>query len=212
MKYGYIYKIVNLVNNKMYVGQTTQSIKRRFKKHISSSNGEDNTYIHNAIKKYGANKFVIYEIDSAKNQNELNNKEIYWIKKLNTKIPNGYNLTDGGDGIKGYHHTKETINLLRIKSLGNKSALGKHEISKEGKENMIKAHKNKTSCFYGKHHTNIAKSLMSNKHNKPVICIETNKIYPSSLIASKELNITNHIGRCCNGERKTCGGYHWRWE
>lgn len=210
MAYGYIYKIVNRVNGTAYVGQTITSINERFRQHKHSSLTH-NTYLYNAMRKYGIENFTIEQIDTANNVNELNNKEIYWIKKLNTKAPNGYNILDGGNGAKGLHHTQETKDILRLKSTGNSNALGKHNISVEGKRNMLLAHKGKPSSFKNKKHTLEARKNLSINHSKQVMCLETKVIYPSSLIASKKLKITNHIGRCCNGERKTCGGYHWCW-
>lgn len=210
MAYGYIYKIVNKVNGTTYVGQTICDINKRFREHKHASLNQ-NTYLYNAMRKYGIENFSIITIDNANSLEELNKKEIYWIKKLNTKVPNDYNILDGGNGAKGFHHTKETKELLRIKSTGNKNALGKHKLSIEGRNNMVLAHKNKTSNFKNKKHTEEAKNKLAKNHSKKVICIETQTIYPSSLIASKKLNITNKIGCCCNGKRKTCGGYHWNW-
>lgn len=208
MAYGYIYKIVNKINNKTYVGQTILGIDKRFKDHKHASLTND-TYLYRAMRKYGFDNFTITQIDIANSIDELNNKEIYWIKELNTKVPNGYNMVDGGNGIKGYHHTEETKTLLKNKSIGNCNASGKHNITIEGRNNMSMAHKGKKSNF--KKHTMESKIKLSISHNKQVKCIETNTIYPSAIIASKMLNITNHIGSCCNGLRKTCGGYHWCW-
>lgn len=210
MAFGYIYKIVNQINGKIYVGQTICNIKKRFREHKHASLNQ-NTYLYNAMRKYGVENFSIMVIDCVNSLDELNEKEIYWIKKLNSKTPNGYNILDGGLGVKGFHHSKETKELLKIKSTGNKNAKGKHNLSIEGRKNMILAHKDKVSNFKNKKHTEMAKSKLSQKHSKKVKCIETNIIYPSSLIASKTLNIANKIGCCCNGKRKTCGGYHWSW-
>ena len=211
MAYGYIYKIVNKINGTTYVGQTKYDINKRFREHKHSSMTKK-TYLYNAMRKYGIENFSIEEIDNANSLDELNKKEIYWINKLNTKIPNGYNLVDGGDGIIGFHHSIKTKKIIQEKSKNNRNALGKHNISDEGRTNMVLAHKGKESSFKNKHHTIEARKKMSLKHCKMVLCIETNTVYPSSLEASKKLKIPNQIGRCCNGQRKTCGGYHWRWE
>lgn len=210
MAIGYIYKIVNSINDKVYVGQTTTTLNQRFTQHKSASL-KYNTCLYNAMRKYGVKNFKIIQIDSADTLEELSEKEIYWIKKLNTKRPNGYNILDGGKTMKGYHHTKETKELLKLKSTGNHNALGKHKVTITGKENMSLAHKGKVSSFKNKNHSLEAKKQLSINHSKKVICVETNVTYPSSLIASQYLKISNHIGRCCNGERKTCGGYHWKW-
>lgn len=210
MTYGHIYKITNVLNGMTYVGQTICGIKKRFREHIHSSLSK-NTYLYNAMRKYGKENFTIEEIDIANSLEELNQKEIYWIKKLNTKAPNGYNLADGGDGVKGFHHSEETKNILKMKSTGNSNAIGKHDVSIEGRTNMSLAHRGKESSFKGKRQSLEARNKMSINHSKKVMCVETQIIYPSSLAASKQLKINNHIGRCCNKERQTCGGYHWEW-
>ena len=210
MDYGYIYKITNKVNGKVYVGQTICDISKRFREHKHASLTQD-TCLYRAMRKYGVNNFKIEQIDTANSLDDLNNKEIYWIKTLNTKRPYGYNILDGGNGIKGYHHTKETKLLIQEKGRGNKNALGKHNVSIEGRNNMVVAHKDKPSTFKNKNHTEEAKKQMSLKHSKKVICVETGITYPSSLLASQILKIPNQIGRCCKGKRKTCGGYHWNW-
>ena len=97
--YGFIYKITCLKNNKLYIGQTTKTIEWRFEKHLYDAEKSKNPRLHfqRAIKKYGKDAFKIEKIDEAKNQNELNEKEKYWIKFYNS-IENGYNTDEGGEG------------------------------------------------------------------------------------------------------------------
>ena len=97
-----IYKIINLINNKVYIGQ--------------DSNNNDNYYgsgkiITSAIKKYGKNNFKKEILEYCQNKDELNEKEIYWITKENSIVPNGYNIQPGGncsDSIT-YNPNKENI-------------------------------------------------------------------------------------------------------
>ena len=89
---GLIYKITS-PNGKVYTGQTTMSFKLRiwYHKHPSSKC----IYISNAIAKYGDK--MIYEIIEENIPCEkLDQREIFWIKQLNSFAPNGYNLTTGG--------------------------------------------------------------------------------------------------------------------
>ena len=73
-----IYKITNKINNKIYIGQSV-NIEQRFYTHCSDAmNKTDNNYFHNAIRKYGAESFLIETVENC-DDNELNNKEIYWI-------------------------------------------------------------------------------------------------------------------------------------
>ena len=86
-----VYKITNLINGKIYVGQTKFSVEKRFLQHAKA-----NSIIGAAIRKYGSENFKIEVIEICKNALELNEREIFWIEKLNCKVPNGYNVADGG--------------------------------------------------------------------------------------------------------------------
>ena len=86
-----VYKITNLINGKIYVGQTKFSVEKRFLQHAKA-----NSIIGAAIRKYGAENFKIEVIEVCKTFLELNEREIFWIEKLNCKVPNGYNVADGG--------------------------------------------------------------------------------------------------------------------
>ena len=96
MKKGLIYMYTNLLNEKVYVGQTTLKLQRRHQKHLSQLN--DNTYFHRAIKKYGIENFKLEVLEDNIDLIELDNREKYWIKIKNAFYKNekGYNLTQGG--------------------------------------------------------------------------------------------------------------------
>lgn len=85
-----IYLITNKINGKQYIGQTSQSLKRRWNGHKKSGSGI-NSVVRAAINKYGYNNFFVEEIDSAINFEELNNLEKYYIKFYNTLSPSGGN-------------------------------------------------------------------------------------------------------------------------
>ena len=90
----WIYKITNIQNNKVYIGQTIRPIQDRFHRHINDAlNNILDTHFARAIRKYGKNNFVIEQIDQAQTQNELNKKEQYWIQYYNS-VQEGYNETD----------------------------------------------------------------------------------------------------------------------
>ena len=90
----WIYKITNIQNNKVYIGQTIRPIKDRFNRHINDAlNNALDTHFARAIRKYGKESFIIEEIDIASSQEELNQKEQYWIRYYNATI-DGYNETD----------------------------------------------------------------------------------------------------------------------
>lgn len=69
----WIYKITNIQNNKVYIGQTIRPIEQRFHRHLNDATNDIlDTHFARAIRKYGKNNFIIEKIDSAQTQSELN--------------------------------------------------------------------------------------------------------------------------------------------
>lgn len=92
---GFIYKITNKINGKVYIGQTITPIKNRMYKHYSQArNGKNITGIDAAIKKYGKENFEVEQILECPNE-DLDLQEKFYISKYNS-FENGYNLTIGG--------------------------------------------------------------------------------------------------------------------
>lgn len=91
-----IYLITNLINGKQYIGQSV-GIQHRWVQH---KNSKENYPISKAIRRYGRDNFKFEIIENCLPE-ELDEKEIYYIKVYNTIIPNGYNVTyGGGQGLK----------------------------------------------------------------------------------------------------------------
>lgn len=114
---GRIYLISNDINNKLYVGQTTQSLDRRFANHCcNSSNRGQNMYIKRAILKYGKEHFKIELIEECSIK-WLNARETYWIEYFDS-YNNGYNLTIGGDNSSRNftRSLEDTIDIEEFKS------------------------------------------------------------------------------------------------
>ena len=86
----FIYKTVNLVNNKEYIGQHTTN-------NINDNYLGSGSILSKSIQKYGKENFKREIIEKCKSIEELNKKEIFYIKKYNTLIPNGYNIRNGGN-------------------------------------------------------------------------------------------------------------------
>lgn len=98
---GIIYKIVS--PEMSYVGQTVKRLRQRWTNHVSDAR-HLNYPLHRAIRKFGRDQFskeilaVIYAKDESELYRRLNNAEKELIVAHETRFPNGYNLTDGGDG------------------------------------------------------------------------------------------------------------------
>lgn len=124
----FIYKITNLLNGKIYVGKTVQPLNKRFAKHKISRPGYV-SHITRAINKYGEDNFTIESIHNAKEGEDLFELEKYYIKLLGSRSPNGYNMTDGGEGNNGGVFPESAKKILRDKNLGKK-------LSKETKKKI----------------------------------------------------------------------------
>lgn len=96
--YGVIYLISNTRNKKLYIGQTVQSLGTRWSSHCRIDSRCK--ALSAAIGKYGKESFSISEIGRAETKEELNALEQFYVEKLQTMAPNGYNIKEGG-GSKG---------------------------------------------------------------------------------------------------------------
>ena len=95
--YGLIYRIINKINGKLYVGQTVKTIEKRWDGHKRSSKTKDFP-IYYAMRKYGIENFYIELLDTAQDQEELDLKEVYYSEFYDTMTPNVYNLIVGNGG------------------------------------------------------------------------------------------------------------------
>ena len=161
--YGIIYKITNKINNKVYIGQTIR--KGGFDARYGCGTGNikftHNVHLKRSIEKYGIENFEVEkEFDKAYSQEELNEKEIYWIKFYDSINPeHGYNKKSGGENgrlngetrIKIMEHSKCGINpvycittneiLLSAEETSRRYGIGDASIRKqcnnEYKENKV---------------------------------------------------------------------------
>lgn len=121
--FGYIYLIVNNENGHTYVGQHR------------SNNWKDNykgsgVLLWKAYNKYGFNKFDKFLIQYCETEEELNKQEIFWINEYRKRGKAEYNITEGGKGVSGFHHSEESNIQNSIKHIGkHHSEETKHHIS-----------------------------------------------------------------------------------
>lgn len=210
-----IYKITNRINGKVYIGQTTMSLKNRWKCHKSS---KDACVFHKAIKKYGAENFTVEQIDVAADADELNLKEKYWIAHYNSMIPNGYNSTDGGDNFVLSDEIRKRMSEKRKGKPTGRRLIGcqnpfygkKH--SEETRRKLSEQAKTRTGAknpFYGHTLTETQKAA----HCKKVVCVETGEVFESMVEACKKYSIDpstmSKVLRKVEG--KTCKGLHWEY-
>lgn len=136
-----VYKITNIVNGNYYIGQTKQSIEKRFRQHLNKRNSGA-TILRHAIEKYGKTNFIIEIIEEYDSRDDVNYGEKCWISKLSPI----YNISNGGIGGSLF---------------GKSNGMYGKKHSEETKEKMAKAHIGDKNMMYGKKHSEEAKEKMS---------------------------------------------------
>lgn len=209
-------------SNKRYIGITSQNPERRWRK--NGYGYKDHLYFWRAIQKYGWDNFKHDILFTGLTKDEAEQKEVELIAYYHSNNVNfGYNMSIGGEsGSKGYkytdeqkkrmsdvhkgerngmygkHHTEDSIEKVRVKHLRenlSSDTIYKMSIAKKGKKRNPESIKKQVEAI-------------SNK----VICIETSVVYNGTKEAGKLNNIDpSCIAKVCRGERKTAGGFHWRY-
>lgn len=208
---AYIYKIVNRVNGKLYIGKTQFSIERRFQEHIRASKKENcaNRPLYKAMKKYGIDNFYVELIEETNNPEE---REQFWIKYYNSYVGfsncQGYNATLGGDG-KAYIDREPIIELFQ-------QGLTQREISSllGYDAHTIRVALNEAGISHQEIENNAISKQKKGVQMLDKITSEQIALFSSIMEAERYLQkpqSCRHIAEVCNGKRKSAYGYKWRW-
>lgn len=231
-----IYCYTNKINGKKYVGQTCHTLEERAGKdgcHYVIKNGA----FGNAIQKYGWDSFIPEVLEDGLSLEEANDREEYWIRELDTLVPNGYNLAGGGRNHIVHPSTGKKISQSnKGRKVWNK---GK-KMSEEYCRKMSDARKGKKMwpngrTFSEEHKRHISESRKGwivpeeiIEHRKEVMTnnVKTSKKvcqysldgqfvgeYPSIAEASRQTGYSHsHICEACKGKLESAGGYIWRYK
>lgn len=230
----FIYKCTNSINNKIYIGQCQKnSLRNKINSHWR--NRKQRSKYSNFFKdliKFGKESFIWEIVEKCKKE-ELDSREEYWIRTLNsTNTSIGYNRRFGGSKSS---FPEEVLQIIAKVNLGRKA-------SSETRLKLSKIRKGKLNHFYGKKHSQETKNIISKKlkqrpreqhpcygkpksvttknkireskrqYFKPIICIETGQIFESIREAGKFLNIDRTcISRVLNGLQKTASSYTFKY-
>lgn len=222
-----IYKVTNLINNKIYIGQTTTSLEQRKKEHeYRALANKRNTYFYSAIKSYGIENFKWEILENNLSFDQLNSREEYWISYYHSNEKEyGYNMTKGGDNAdnlnKWRQNNPELMSLEARKGWEKMQQILKDHPEKEkerkikaklGQQKYINEHydeiKERSYNIYLQHKEQQENTLQQcrEKRMKKVRCIETNIIYASLNEAGRQTgNSPSNIKQCCDGIRKSAG-------
>ena len=204
---NYIYCITNIINNKKYVGKTTQSIEERFREHCKDSQRErcNKRPLYDAMNKYGIENFQISLLEEVEDETLLSEKEIYWLKELNTYGSYGYNASKGGDGTILYDYT-EIIDLYNLgytpQQISTKLGCCKDTILKVLKSKGIKVRKSTEKRI---DQFDLAGNYIQTFYSQSD-AIEWLNTFLGKNITKKDCS---NIRKCCNHKQKSAYGYKW---
>jgi group I intron endonuclease len=232
---GYIYKIINKINNHCYIGQTIMNLEERWKQHKTKRS--NCRYLKNAFQNYGIENFD-FKLICICFDDDLNRFEIDYIKKYDSLVPNGYNLREGGDN--GGKHNNET-KLKISKTLKGRTDIirGKSQLGKYHTEEIKNKIKNSLKCIkpnpeaiekmkitirqYSKDKRDEINNRISNakkgkiKTSKTVeqYDLDGNLIYTFLSItdAANSIKVArSSISRCCECKYTNVKGYVWKYK
>lgn len=228
-----IYKATNLINGKAYVGFTSRNIQQRKAEHYDDAKYEKNkSYFHKALLKYPEENWY-WEI-VARGSDEidgLKSWEPFYIKAFNTKVPNGYNLSDGGEGNPGFKFTAEQaarcgykqtpckcLELnIEFRTTAEAARYLSNIVNKQCDKSFIqKCCKRKERQAYGFHFSYINDNStvedidsMFEIQQRKIICVETNQIFNNMEAAAKWCGSDRSTLRKAIINNWQCKNYHW---
>lgn len=202
--YGIIYKVTNLINGKIYIGQTTNPFEKRKWEHLNRAKLNWQQLLYKAIRKYGEDNFNWCIIDFAYNEDELDDKEKFWIKYYKTYIGeescNGYNMTIGGESNKGAKLSEETRRKQSEARKGEKNPMYGKTLSEEAKKRLRE--------YFSGENSPVAKSVIQLTLNGKFV-----KKYPTVTEGAKSVNgDLSTIISCCRGKKLSASNYIWMYE
>lgn len=200
----YIHK--NKINNKIYVGITSQIPYKRWE----GGHGYKRNFFYNAIKKYGWNNFEHKILFTNLTKEEAEKKEIELIKLYKSNNKNyGYNICAGGCVNSGFHLSNEAKEKLRQYRLGKSPANKGKSASEEKKKKISISQKGKPKPKLKGRKLTIEHRL---KLSKKIICVDTGEIFLSIKSACEKYNLLQTaMSNCLKKRTKSCKGLHWEY-
>lgn len=224
---GYIYKIENTVNGKVYVGQSKDP-ERRWKKHKWMVNTRDERErrkpLYTEMRSYGVDSFSFSLLEKC-NDSKMNDREVFWIERLNSQDEScGYNIYGGGCGNGVYVSRAVDQYDLRgnyIATYHNQceaaKAVGVHNTKIGCACNGTKRTKSCGGYMWRYHGDSPPTPYKRGSAAKPVIQCDLNgspiRKYKSMKEAGIETGLRyQEISNCCHGLISSFGGYVWKFE
>ncbi len=150
---GVVY-LLQFPNGKGYIGWTKGTVAQRYKAHIQNAKNGSTYAVHRAIRKYGLKNVVVEVLVSDVSETAARMLEIDYIACLGMRVPNGYNLTEGGEGVLGCAFSPEARQKLSV------ARRNRGPISEETRLKMSNASRGRRP-FLGRSHSEETRHSMS---------------------------------------------------
>lgn len=200
MKTGIIYLGINKENNKVYVGQTTKTLKSRVSKHFYNSK-RNNNHFSRALNKYSKDIWVWHEVYSDVPSDMLNIAEVCAIY-LYDSYYHGYNSTFGGESTRGAKHSAESKRKRSKKMRGQNNPMkNTSTVEKVRKANIGKKHSDETKRKISDGNSGKTVSIETRKKISCAKLGKTRKGAPCSEETKKKISAAN-LGRKHTGESR----------
>lgn len=221
---GLIYIIKNHCNNKVYVGQTTTSMKQRWNHHITSAknNFEPSMVLYKAMRKHGvANFYVELLEDNIVGTDSLNEREKYWINYYDSLVPNGYNVREGGEdcGRREVYKIDSITNDIVAKYDSLNQAAEENNIDPSNLSKVCRGIECSCKGFKWSYTDEYDEEKIKNKNpkvlNRAIYQIDnrTGEIIKKFKNMAEATRLTNvkqsTLSMCLSGKYKTANGYNW---
>lgn len=201
-----LYKITNLINGHIYIGQSVD-IERRWdehRKYYCNPNGRSyNSALYRAFRKYGIENFQFQIVEECK-QEALDTRERYWIDYYDA-FHHGYNMTEGGDG-------KQTVDRKMIKRLWD-MGLPTSEIRQKTGYGQTTI----TRVLHSFDNYSLEESVRRGAMKNCVVVqqFDLSGKFIAEYDSVKAASAKTGIGYCnifyaMNGRQKSCGGFQWK--
>lgn len=200
-----IYKVENIINKKVYIGQTIRDINIRKKEHLYNAFNGNSDYspFHRALLKYGHENFIWTILCECDSKEEMNDMEFHYIKQYRSHTSmGGYNATYGGDGTPGA--IRSSLYKRKLSNSKKGKRLNISDVERKRRSDAMAGKNN--SCFkvFGKNHNACKKYLIVTPDQEQIVIEglrefcrnnKQHKLYHSCLV------------KCANGEIKHHKGY-----
>ena len=212
---GFIYKVTNSINGKIYIGQTSKSVVSRWEQHLRDCYRAafERRPLYQAINKYGRNAFTIETIEECE-MDIINEREQYWIEFYDS-MNNGYNATIGGDGrawidydrvLKLYEEHHNAAEVARIMGCHVDSV--RNYLNSQNIQLATMQEINKTK--YRRVIQQLDKNTNEVLHEFESYADAGNYLIQNNLTRCKPSTIRYHISEVCHGKRLSAAGYKWK--